>query len=168
MVPDPLHPAVVHFPIVFAVLLPIVAGIALWAIRRGTGARRAWAAPVALAAALSLSAWAATETGEDQEERVETVVAEAPLETHEAAADRFLVGSLGVLTIMVVGLAGGRVGSIARGLGLVATLALTVAGYQVGHSGGELVYRHGAASAYTVPDSNAPRFAPERERHRDR
>jgi uncharacterized membrane protein len=148
MLPDPLHPALIHFPIVFAVLLPIVAGVALWAIRRGTKPRRAWAVPVAVAVALTLSAWASVQTGESQEEVVESAVPESALETHEEAADRFLLLSLGTLGIMAVGLAGGRVGPAARGVGLAAAVALNVAGYQVGHSGGELVYRHGAASAY--------------------
>ena len=35
MLPDPLHPAVIHFPIVLMVLLPLVAAWALWTIRRG-------------------------------------------------------------------------------------------------------------------------------------
>ena len=60
----PLHPLVVHFPIVLAVLLPIFAAGALLVIRRGTTARRAWALPVLAAAALTASAWVATETGE--------------------------------------------------------------------------------------------------------
>ena len=50
MLPDPLHPAVVHFPIVLMVLLPFVAASALWAIRRGARPVRAWAVPVGAAA----------------------------------------------------------------------------------------------------------------------
>lgn len=151
MLPDPLHPALVHFPIVFAALLPVAAVAALWAVHRNPGfRRRAWAVPLALAAALSLSAWASVQTGESQEERVEPVVPAAALEDHEEAADRFLFLSLGVLGVMAVGLSRGRVGAVARGAGAVAAVALAIAGYQVGHSGGELVYRHGAASAYTT------------------
>ena len=60
----PLHPLVVHFPIVLSVLLPISALVALWAIRKGTTPRWAWALPVAVAAALTASAYVATETGE--------------------------------------------------------------------------------------------------------
>ena len=51
MLPNPLHPAVVHFPMVFAVLLPISAALAMWAIQRGTKPLRAWAVPVAFALA---------------------------------------------------------------------------------------------------------------------
>ena len=39
MLPDPLHPAVVHFPIVLTFLLPLAALGALWRARRSPGAR---------------------------------------------------------------------------------------------------------------------------------
>jgi uncharacterized membrane protein len=59
MLPNPLHPAIVHFPIVLAFQLPIFALGALWAIRHGARFRRAWLVPVALSAALVLSSWVA-------------------------------------------------------------------------------------------------------------
>ena len=102
MLPDPLHPALVHFPIVFTFLLPVVILGALWLARRNPG-RRTWLTPVIAAAALSASAWLAVETGEQQEERVESAVAEAPLEGHEEAANRFLLLSLGVLGVTAAG-----------------------------------------------------------------
>jgi uncharacterized membrane protein len=149
MLPDPLHPAVVHFPIVLAVIAPIFAVGALWAIRRGANARRAWGLATAVVAALALSAWVATETGEAQEETVEAVVAERPFETHENAAKTFVLLSAGGLAVVAVGLVGGTIGRAGRIAGTAATLLLLGAGWRVGKSGGELVYRHGAASAYT-------------------
>ena len=91
MIPNPLHAAVVHFPIVLMVLMPIVAMVALWTIRRGAVPRKAWVVPVATAAALTLSSWGAVETGEREEEKVEAVVAESALHGHEEAAERFLL-----------------------------------------------------------------------------
>ena len=76
MLPNPLHPVVVHFPIVLAVLAPFVALGALWAIRRGTLARRAWSIPAAVLGALVVSGWVAAQTGEREEDRVERVVSE--------------------------------------------------------------------------------------------
>ncbi len=149
MLPDPLHPAVVHFPVVLAVLLPVFAAGALFSIRRGTTPRRAWALPVGVALALALSAWAAVETGEAQDERVERVVAEQPLEAHEEAAELFLSLSGGLALLAAAGLVRGRVGGVARGLATAGAVALVAVAAQVGHSGGQLVYRHGAASAYT-------------------
>lgn len=145
----PLHPLIVHFPIVLSVLLPISVLVALWTIRKGTTTRRAWAAPLVLAAALTASAWVATETGEQDEDRVERVVAESAIHGHEEAAERFLVLSGALLLVAAVGLVPRTVGQAARLLTAVGALGLLAAGVQVGHSGGELVYRHGAASAYT-------------------
>jgi uncharacterized membrane protein len=163
MLPDPLHPAVVHFPIVLTFLLPLAAAAALWRIRRGAAVGRAWPLAVAAAAALTASAWLAVETGEGEEERVERVVAEAPLERHEEAAERFLLLSGGVLLLSGAGLLRGRVGAAARLAAATGALGLVVAGALVGHSGGELVYRHGAAAAHAPGlqdrDAATPRVA---------
>jgi uncharacterized membrane protein len=140
MLPSPLHPAVVHFPIVLMILLPLMALGALWTIRRGVPARRAWALPVLFAVLLSISSWAALETGEQAEEGLEDRVGEAVLEDHEESAERFLWLSLGVMLLTGVGLASGRVGRASRIVGTAAALALVVAGYQVGHTGGRIVY----------------------------
>ena len=155
MLPDPLHPVVVHFPVVLAVLLPIFAVGALWTIRRGARPRRAWSVPLAVAAALALSAWVALETGEATAERVESVVADAPLDAHEEAAEAFIAGSVVVLLIMGAGLAPGLVGVSARLVSTVGAVGLVAGAVWVGHSGGQLVYRHGAASAYTSPSDRA-------------
>lgn len=148
MLPNPLHPAIVHFPIVLVFLLPIFALGALWAIRRGARPARAWAVPAAVAAALALSAWVAVQTGQAQEERVEEVVAEGAIHEHEEAAESFLVLSGVLLLVSAVGLVGGVTGRSARLVATAGALGLIVAGFRVGDSGGQLVYEHGAASAY--------------------
>ncbi len=147
MIPNPLHPAIVHFPIVFAVLLPLAALGTLWWISRGA-ARRAWALPCALAGALALSAFAAVRSGQAQVERVEHAVGEVPLETHEEAAELFLVLSGVLLAVTGVGLAPGLAGRAARIVATLGAVGLLGLGYRVGASGGELVYRHGAAGVY--------------------
>ena len=155
ILPTPLHPAVVHLPIALTLLLPPFAVGALWAIRRGARPLRAWGIATALFAALSLSAWAAVETGEQADEQVERVVAERPLEAHEEAAETFLALSVVVLGVAAAGLWRGRIGRAARALSTVGAVVLVGAGWQVGHSGGALVYQHGAASAYTdVPGAS--------------
>lgn len=153
MLPNPLHPAVVHFPIVLMLLLPLFAAGALWAIRRGAAPLRAWAFPVACAAALSASSWLAVETGEKEEEKVEAVVAERLIEEHGEAAEQFLLLSAGLLALTAAGLLRGRVGGVLRGASAVAALLIVIVGVRVGHSGGQLVYAHGAGSAYTSPSA---------------
>lgn len=153
----PLHPFVVHFPIVLVVLLPISVAVALWAVRKGATARRVWALPLAFAGALALSTWVAVQTGESQEDRVEDVVGKAVLHGHEEAAERFLVLSGVLFLIAAVGLARGTVGRAARLVTAAGAVGLVVAGVQAGHSGGSLVYRHGAASAYAKPAARGER-----------
>ncbi|HET6579316.1 MAG TPA: transglutaminaseTgpA domain-containing protein [Gemmatimonadales bacterium] len=155
MLPDPLHPAIVHFPIVFMFLLPVAAASALWAIRRGGSPRRAWAIPSGLALALTLSAWLAVETGESQEERVEDRVSDGALHPHEEAAERFLLLSGVLLLVSGAGLLGGRAGRSARLVTVVGAVGLAAAGTQVGHTGGKLVYQYGAASAYTQAEAGS-------------
>ena len=151
----PLHPVVVHFPIVLAVLLPISAVWALWAIRKGTTPRRAWSVPAAMAGALALSALVAVKTGEAQDERVERVVPEQAMESHEEAAETFLALSSGLALLVGAGFVRGRTGGVARMLGATGAAALVAVAVYVGHSGGKLVYQYGAASAYTAGDSSA-------------
>jgi uncharacterized membrane protein len=150
MLPDPLHPAVVHFPIVLSFLLPVAALAAIWRIRHGAPVLRAWAVSTAVAAALTVSTWVSVRTGEADEERIEDVVPASQLDAHEEAAERFLVLSVIVLAVTGVGLLGGPAGSVARLSSALGATALVAAGALVGHSGGQLVYRHGAAAAYTA------------------
>ncbi len=150
MLPDPLHPAVVHFPIVLMFLLPLAGLFALWRIRRGADPLRAWAIPLVTAAALAGSAWLAVETGESQGEAVEETVAEAPVESHEEGAELFLTLSAGLMLLTGAGLVRGRIGSVVRMTAVVGALGLVAVGASVGHSGGELVYRYGAASVHTA------------------
>ena len=150
MLPDPLHPAVVHLPIALAILLPGLALLGAWAIRRKLVPTRTWVALLLLQALLVGSGWLAMETGEEQEERVEAVLAERHIEAHEDLAGGFLVTGIVALAVVAAGLMPGAAGGVARGAAVVATLAVLAAGVQVGHSGGELVYRHGAANAYVL------------------
>ena len=148
MLPNPIHPAIVHLPIALTLLLPLIVGAAWLLARRGFPIRSAWVGVVAGVALLSGSAWLAVETGEQQEERVEKVVSEGALESHEERANLFLGLAAGTLVLSLAGLASGRVGKYGRIAAAAASLALVPAGYFVGHTGGELVYRHGAAQAY--------------------
>jgi hypothetical protein len=108
-----------------------------------------------VAAALSLSSWVAVETGEGEEEKVETVVAESAIHQHEEGGERLLVLSGVLLLVTAGGLLGGAPGRIARLGAIAGALALAAVVAQVGHTGGQLVYRDGAASAYTAHPGTA-------------
>lgn len=163
--PYPLHPAVVHFPIVLAVLLPFVAGVGLYVTLR-SGARRAlWAPVVAFSLLLAASAWLAVETGGDQEEAVEGVVSESVIHGHEEAAEGLLAGSAVLAVVILSGLAPGVLGKGARYAAVPVALVVLALAFRVGKSGGELVYTHGAAAAYVQGGGTAsagPSGAPRR------
>jgi len=158
--PHPLHPAVVHFPLVLAVLIPFVVAFSLLVIARGASARRAWSLVLVVAAGLALSAWVAVETGEDQGEAVEAVVPESAIERHEGAAETLLISSLVLLVITAGGMAPKELGRAARVVAAPTSIVLLVMAFRVGDSGGQLVYTHGAASAYTNADGAGSRGDP--------
>lgn len=156
---SPLHPLAVHLPLALAVLLPLIAAgfaLALW---KGWLGGRAWIAVVALQGLLFVSSFVALETGEQDEERVEQVVAEAAIEDHEHAAKRFLLGTgvslgLGIAALLLIR----RKEWITPATVVTALSTLVVAGLgvAVGKAGGELVYQHGAASAWAQPGASGP------------
>jgi hypothetical protein len=139
MIPDPLHAAVVHFPIVFAMLLPCIATAAVITIRRGGSVRLWWGITLAVMLGLAASSFAAVRTGEAEEDRVERAVGELPLHAHEEAGERFLILTAALLVIGAAGLLPRRTGAAFRLLGAAAAAGVMVAGWQVGHTGGQLV-----------------------------
>jgi uncharacterized membrane protein len=154
--PTPLHPLIVHLPIAMTVLLPLFGLGALIAIRRGSRVLPVWALATAMIALTLGSGLLAKETGEDEEDAVEKVVAEEAIGPHEEAADAFIWATGVVLVIAGVGFVGGSVGSAARVVAAGGTLAVLGFGYNVGHTGGQLVYRDGAAAAYTTKGGATP------------
>ncbi|HJS48553.1 MAG TPA: DUF2231 domain-containing protein, partial [Gemmatimonadales bacterium] len=148
MLPDPLHPAVVHFPIVLGTLLPLVALLGLLAIARGTAPRRAWGYVTLAALGLFAAAFTAVRTGEQGEEAVEKVVDREVIHHHEEEGELLQLMSGIAVIVFAAGMSGGGLGRVARPVALLASLALAWQTYHTGRSGGDLVYEHGAASAY--------------------
>ena len=66
----------------------------------------------------------------------------------EAFAEQLLTASLLAFVLAGGGLLPGIAGRIGRVATIATTLVVLIAGVRTGHSGGDLVYRHGAANAY--------------------
>lgn len=159
----PLHPAIVHLPLGLALVIPLGALVVTWlAWRRprapeGRLSRGPIAALVVAQALLVGGGLLAQAAGEQDEERVEALVAESVIERHEDQAGVFVLAGALVLGGFAAAWVLARRPRFARptltvaALGTVAVLAL---GLSVGHSGGELVYRHGAASAHLSTPSD--------------
>jgi len=145
----PLHPALVHIPLGLSVVMPVLAAAIGLALLKGWATKPMWLVVIALQAVLVVGGLAAMNTGEDEEEVVEELVDERFIEEHEERAEAFVWGA-GVtlaLSAAVLVLGPQQVGAAALVTAAAAAVTLGL-GYRVGHSGGELVFRHGAASAY--------------------
>ena len=149
---SPRHPLFVHLPLALATLAPALFG-ALWlAIRLRWLPLRAWCVAIAAQAVLVGSAGLAMKSGEEDAERVERVVAEAAIDRHEEQAERFLGGGIAVLLLAFAPLLAGRLpraGAIAAYATIAASVGVLALGWAVGSTGGKLVYRDGAAAAWT-------------------
>ena len=157
MLPDPLHPAVVHFPIALSALSPLFACAIVLGIRSGRLVRETWALVVLFNLLLVGSVLLAHETGEDTADRVEKIIDEKYVDEHAEAAEWLLWASIGSLVISGAGLLRERRGAAARLGAIVVSLAVLGIAVRVGHLGGELVYKHGAAKAYVEPAAGGPR-----------
>ena len=149
MLAAPLHPAVVHLAIGVGVVMPVLVLVLALAIGKGWLPRRAWWLGVLLQAIVTGGAWVATKTGEEDEERVERVVAEAAIHKHEDLGETTAYAATALLLLLVasgtVPARWWRLGAIASGAGTIAVAVLLL---QTGRLGGELVYDHGAARAW--------------------
>jgi len=147
--PSPLHPAVVHFPIVLLLLGSAVAAAAAFTKR--------WQLPLVAALLLGLGAIGsvvAVQTGErDGEIAGETPALEAVLEQHEDWAERTQVASIVAALLAGAALLTTRWPVARRSLSIVTgvgALLVTWCVIQTGHYGGQLVYRHGAGVNLTA------------------
>ena len=151
------HPKVVHIPIALGVLMPLLASGVLLAWWRTWLPARSWVLVVALQAVLLGSGIVALQTGESEEDRVERVVPEQVIEEHEEAAEVFVWASGAVLGLMLLGLAihRSKAGLPTAAAATVGTLVVLGLGYRTGQAGGDLVYRHNAASVYAAAPAAA-------------
>jgi uncharacterized membrane protein len=145
----PLHALIVHMPIALTVLVPLFMVVAFALGRKQLTPLLAWAVPVGLLALQLATGVMADKTGEQQEDRIENVVPPNALEEHEEAAELFLVVTAAVLVISAGGLMNNTVGAAMRAAVLAGSTAVLAAGWNVGHSGGSLVYRYNAGAVYS-------------------
>lgn len=157
-IPDPLHPAVVHFPIVL-ILIGTAAAIAALVWPR---------AALALNAAILLSlgaagAIAATWSGEEDEEIAEQAgpQAERIFEEHEEWGERSrnaaILASLMAVAAAVALKRAPRISRSAAALSAVIALAASWCVMEAGHYGGRLVYEYGVGirqGTSTTPGDN--------------
>jgi uncharacterized membrane protein len=109
-----------------------------------------WLIIIGLQLAVVVTGYVALESGETEEDKVEKVVEKKIIHEHEEAAEIFVGSTVLVLVLLIA------VFFIRKDIGFAIKLGIAGIGliscylaYRTGQLGGELVYRHGAASAYT-------------------
>jgi uncharacterized membrane protein len=118
-----------------------------------------WLIIIGLQLAIVITGYVALESGENEEDVVEKVVSKKLIHEHEEAAEIF-VGSAVISLVLSVAVFFIRkdIGFLIK-MGIVFTsLVSCFLAYRTGKFGGELVYKHGAASAYS--EDGASRLLP--------
>ncbi len=166
--PKPLHPAVVHFPIVLLLLGAVVAMIA--------ACRPRWGLPGIAAALLVLGAFGAAvaaQSGESGNSRFKATPAIAQLlERHEGWAERTQIAAVFAALLASGTVVASRRPAAARALGIAAAAGALAASWcviETGHNGGQLVYGQGAGaiiSAANNTDSSSGAASPEPKKQR--
>lgn len=159
-IPDPLHPAVVHFPVALLLVGCFLACVAMvW---------RRWALPAALILFLGASgAIVAVETGEREADRVGELAQAADhlLDEHAEAGE--MARTLGVVAagLAILSCLSGRWMLLSRALAVGCAIVSLAAAWQVataGHYGGMLVYHQGVGirEGFDAKRGGVPNAAP--------
>ena len=150
--PDPLHPALVHFPIALSLL-----ALGFDLVARHPRARHWLDGAVALWIAAALGAVAAVLTGKAaHEDAVVPAAARALIKQHESLAELVMWLLLAFAAVrLVLAFKGWFRGALAWALIVVAAGLAGLVGY-VGHLGGQMVFKHGVGTAPVQRSLAAP------------
>ena len=149
----PLHPLIVHIPLVLAGLVPIVAGFLAWQAWRGRAGRKSWLVALALQAVIVIGALVAVDTGGDEAGTARKVVPREAIRDHAQAADWFEYATFATLVPLAAAalLREPKQAAIAGAVAAVLALVMVAIGIRVGHLGGKVVFEHDAPAAYKSP-----------------
>jgi len=147
----PLHPAVVHIPIAFALLIPFLGAVFLmWTREEDALAQRILRVPAVLQAITVVAAFGAQRTGDEDHHKVEEFVDRALIHEHEEAGELFFIACIVTLLPWFASAIAKRA-DVARKSAITGILFGLVAAWlavRAGDLGGALVYHHGAAEAW--------------------
>jgi hypothetical protein len=147
----PWHPAIVHFPLSLAALIPVL-GAVLWWVARSDDQLAGWVFRLPLGGQVLalVTAIVAQRTGDGDHSRVKKVIDDTLIQAHEQAGEQFTI-AMGVVLAIWFASALAREAKVARTAAAIAIAVGILAaglGLRAGHAGGELVYVHGAAEAW--------------------
>lgn len=146
----PLHPMMVHFPMAITFILPILVLVFAFMIKMNKMSAKSWLVIIGLQLAVVVSGYVALETGENEEVAVGKVLSKDLIHEHEEAAEIFVGSTVIALALSVAAffLRKELSFSVKLGVACIGLISCYLA-YRTGLLGGELVYKHGAAAAYS-------------------
>lgn len=151
----PLHPSIVHLPLALTFILPVLIVVFAFMIKANKMTPKGWLVIVGLQLAVVISGYVALETGETEEHTVEKVVSKSLIHEHEEAAEIFTGSAVIALVLSIAAFFIRKEIGFPLKLGIAGlTLVSCFLAYRAGQLGGELVYKHGAASAYGDGESS--------------
>lgn len=152
----PLHPGVVHIPLALAIVLPIISVLFLYLFKKGKVQRLTWAFVITLHILLTSGALGSIKTGELDEDKVKQVVTKEIIHEHEEKAETFMAATVVALIFSLITMFTKTVKHFRVAAHTTVGVQIVVLGLAliVGHSGGELIYKHGAASAHVDSEAN--------------
>lgn len=145
----PLHPSIVHIPIVLTFIMPVLILAFAWMVKTNKMAPKGWLLIVGLQLAVVISGYVSLETGETEEHAVEKVVSKDYIAAHEEAGEIFVGSAVLALVISIAAFFIRKELQFPIKLTILAiSVVSAILAWRTGKLGGELVYTHGAASAY--------------------
>jgi uncharacterized membrane protein len=166
--PDPLHPAIVHFPIVLILLGTAIAAAALAFPRTAL----AWFSAAILASG-AMGAVAATWSGDEDEDKAEHsgAAAKQVFEEHEEWGERARNAAiLAALAAAAAAVSRKRLPGFSRVMAALTAIVALAASWcviEAGHYGGQLVYQHGVGVKLAGQASSGKAAPDKKFRHRD-
>jgi uncharacterized membrane protein len=149
----PIHPMIVHIPMVITFILPILILVFAFMINKNKMSPKGWLVIIGLQLAVVGVGYISLETGETEEHNVEKVVSKKIIHEHEEAAEVFVGVSVLALVLSIGAF------FVRKDLGFKVKIAIagvtivsSYLAFRTGELGGELVYKHGAARAYEAAE----------------
>ena len=158
-----LHPKLVHLPLALSMLMPLLGGAIALSWWRGWLPRRVWAITLLLHMTLTLSAFAAMQSGEDEQNIAEKVVSGELIRAHEDSASALLwLSVVALFAALIATIAEDERTALRFAAGtVIISLGVAFFAVETGGLGGDLVYKHGAARAFILNESEtAPKTSP--------
>ncbi len=149
----PLHPVVVHFPIVLSVIVLVLSLIFIISFYRYGFRRSFWIILVSMQFGMLASSVVSVKLGEKDEERVENSANESVLHDHEEWGEKIPIVAFVAMVLSLLPFFLKKRSILLVSLYCLLACVQLAFVFKAGHTGGRLVYEGGAACVYQTSGS---------------